>query len=263
MTAPVRPPGIARALAHLLLAGLSLAWVPAAAQAPPPAPADTRRSGSADLSPPLRALEQDRLAGPTALALAEGEARFRTDCQSCHTPASLRESATRHPAWDTRLGVPVTLARRINACRERHLGQPLLPPEHETLLALETYVASLARGLPIRPDPDPRLDAARALGQRLWLRRIGQLDLACAHCHDAAAGRRLAGSVIPQGHPTAYPVYRLEWQGMGSLQRRLRGCASGVRAEPWAWNGEELLALELFLQQRAAGMPLESPGVRP
>jgi sulfur-oxidizing protein SoxA len=50
---------------------------------------------------------------------------------------------------------------------------------------------------------------------------------------------------------------------MGSLQRRLRNCMSGVRAAPFAFGSEELLGLELYLAQRAAGMPLETPAVRP
>jgi sulfur-oxidizing protein SoxA len=92
---------------------------------------------------------------------------------------------------------------------------------------------------------------------------VGQLDFSCAQCHDDNAGRRLASSLIPQAHPTGYPIYRLEWQGMGSLQRRFRNCMSGVRAEPYAYGSGEFTALELFLKQRAAGMVVESPAVRP
>ena len=69
--------------------------------------------------------------------------------------------------------------------------------------------------------------------------------------------------MIPQAHPTGYPLYRLEWQGMGTLQRRLRNCMSGVRAEPFALGSSELVALELYLLGRAAGMPLETPAIRP
>ena len=69
--------------------------------------------------------------------------------------------------------------------------------------------------------------------------------------------------MIPQGHPTGYPVYRLEWQSLGSLQRRLRGCMTGVRAEPFAYGADELVALELFLMERAAGMTVETPAVPP
>ena len=75
--------------------------------------------------------------------------------------------------------------------------------------------------------------------------------------------RSLAGSLIPQAHPTGYPIYRLEWQGMGSLQRRLRNCMTGVRAEPYAYGSDEYTAIELYLKQRSAGLPIETPAVRP
>lgn len=110
---------------------------------------------------------------------------------------------------------------------------------------------------------DARLAPGRARGEALFRQRMGQLDLSCAQCHDANAGRRLAGSVIPQGHPTGYPIYRLEWQSVGSLARRIRGCMTGVRAEPFGDDAPEAVDLELYLKQRAAGLPVETPAVRP
>ena len=115
----------------------------------------------------------------------------------------------------------------------------------------------------VAPPTDDRLQPARALGEGLYRQRRGQLDLSCAQCHDDNAGRRLAGSTIPQAHPTAYPLYRLEWQALGSLQRRLRGCMTGVRAEPFDYGAAEFIAIEAWLAQRAAGMAVETPGVRP
>ena len=50
---------------------------------------------------------------------------------------------------------------------------------------------------------------------------------------------------------------------MGSLQRRIRTCMTGVRAEPFAFNSIEMAELETYLASRAAGMPLETPAVRP
>jgi sulfur-oxidizing protein SoxA len=117
--------------------------------------------------------------------------------------------------------------------------------------------------MPQAPPPDPRLKPSLQRGQRLFAQRIGQLNLSCAQCHDSNWGRRLGGSTIPQGHAGAYPIYRLEWQGMGSLQRRLRNCMSGVRAEVPAFNAQELVDLEVYLASRAKGMHMEAPGVRP
>ena len=73
----------------------------------------------------------------------------------------------------------------------------------------------------------------------------------------------LAGITLPQGHPTGYPPYRLEWQTLGSLQRRLRNCMIGMRAEPFAYRSPELIALETYLMWRARGMLMEGPAVRP
>jgi sulfur-oxidizing protein SoxA len=58
-------------------------------------------------------------------------------------------------------------------------------------------------------------------------------------------------------------MYRLEWQNLGSLERRLRNCMVGVRAEPYEAGSEQLVALEMFLMWRARGMTLETPAVRP
>ena len=108
-----------------------------------------------------------------------------------------------------------------------------------------------------------RWAASLVLGQQLWHQRMGQINLSCAQCHDERASQRLGASVIPQAHPTGYPLYRLEWQSVGSLQRRIRNCMSGVRAQPFDFGSAELVALELALAQRAAGMTSQAPAVRP
>ncbi len=83
--------------------------------------------------------------------------------------------------------------------------------------AIEAYVACSSRaGGSCRSSPRPIRRWSRcasAVDRKLYRQRIGQLDLSCAQCHDDNAGKRLGGSVIPQAHPTGYPIYRLEWQG--------------------------------------------------
>lgn len=224
--------------------------------------ADPRRSGFDFMSPATQALQRDDALNPAFLWLKDGEQRHQASCERCHGADSQRGVAARYPAWDARLGKPVTLSARINLCRQRHLQAAPWPAESSELLGLETYLAHLSRGQPITPPADPRLAPFRDRGAELYRQRFGQLDFSCAQCHDANAGRRLGGSTIPQGHPTGYPVYRLEWQGPGSLQRRLRNCMVGVRAEPFDYGSDEFTALELYLMQRAAGMTMEAPAVR-
>lgn len=248
--------------------GIALALFGLATAAQTDGPA-LRRSGTEFMSPALQTLQRDDAQNPAQLWVKDGEALWaRTEpggpaCASCHADGSQRGMAARHPAWDDRLGRPVTLADRIDQCRQRHQGLPPQGPDGAELLSLAAYLAQASRGQPMAPASDARLLPWRARGERLWQQRMGQLNLACRHCHDQHAGARLGGATIPQAHPTGYPSYRLEWQTLGSLPRRLRGCLVGVRAEPFASGADEWLALELFLAQRAAGMLLEGPALRP
>ncbi len=231
-----------------------------------------RRSGYEFMRPATQAMQRDDGSNPGMLWVLEGEAAFRRkegaakrSCAECHgeAPGAMRGVAARYPAFDEGERRAVDLAGRVNLCRERHQRAPAFARESEALLALTTYLGHQSRAMPTAPDADPRLDAARARGSELFSRRIGQLNLSCAQCHDDRWGKRLGASVIPQAHPSGYPLYRLEWQALGSLQRRVRGCMTGVRAEPYRYGAQELIELEAYLQWRGRGLPLEAPAVRP
>ena len=236
-----------------------------------PAAADTRRSGFDDMGAATQQMQRDDAMNPAMLFVLEGEVLWRRapsasarSCASCHgEPQAMKGVAARYPAWDARASRPVNLATRINLCRERHQGQRPWAAEHADLLALEGFLGMQSRGLPISIPTDERLRPHVARGEMLYRERIGQLELSCAQCHDERAGGKLGSALIPQGHPTGYPIYRLEWQGMGSLARRLRGCMTGVRAEPFAAGSLEMTQLELYLASRAMGMKVETPAVRP
>lgn len=235
-------------------------------------PLDERKSGAQFMSPSTQAMQRDDTANPGMLAALDGEALWNAKagaanqaCADCHKDAgaSMKGVAARYPAYDAASGGPIDLQGRINACRVSKQKAPALPYESAELLALTTYVALQSRGMPISPPEDPRLTPYRQKGEALWSRRLGQLNFSCAQCHDDNWGHKLAAATIPQAHPAGYPIYRLEWQSMGSLQRRFRNCMSGVRAQPYPYGAPEFVNLELFLTQRARGMEMETPAVRP
>ena len=235
------------------------------------APADPV-SGYEFAGPETRAMQDDDTANPGMLWVAQGESLWTTKvgaaeraCADCHGDAqtSMIGVAARYPAFDAALGRPIDLEQRINHCRSEHQKAQPLAWESAELLAVTAFVAHHSRGVPISVGSDHGLRSSLDLGSKLFHRREGQLNLSCSQCHDDNWGKRLAGAVIPQGHPTGYPIYRLEWQSLGSLQRRLRNCMIGARAEPYDYGAPEAVALELYLIARARGMPLETPAVRP
>jgi sulfur-oxidizing protein SoxA len=260
----------AQRLRNLVAAG---AWllVPCVAIAQSADPSQ-RRSGYDDMSRDSQALQRDDTANPAMLWVLDGEALWttkagtaNTSCADCHQDAttSMKGVAARYPAYDATRQQPIDLQGKINACRETRQRATPFALESRELLALSAYVGMQSRGMAIAPSNDARLEPFRKRGEALYNTRLGQLNFSCANCHDYNAGQKLASAIIPQGHPTGYPLYRLEWQGLGSLQRRLRGCFTGVRAEPYAYGAPEYIDLELFLMSRAKGMAIETPAVRP
>ena len=256
-------------LRALTIAGLVLTCLDAQAQEIRP---QERLSGSAFMSQEARALQADDSSNPAMLWVRDGEdiwsrkaGTAEQSCADCHGDAklSMKGVSARYPAFDAASQRPVTLDQRINICRTINQKAEPFAPESQPALAIASYVALQSRGLPIAPPDDERLTPFREAGRSLFSLRQGQLNLSCANCHDQNWGGKLGGSPIPQAHPTGYPIYRLEWQGLGSLQRRLRNCMIGVRAEPFPPNSIEFTEIELYLASRANGMTVETPAIRP
>lgn len=226
------------------------------------------RSGLAYAGGSLAAMQSDDVANPGMLWVDRGSELWRgaavsaPACAGCHAEGSMRGVAARLPAWSAPAGRVVDLEDRINACRVVRQREAPLPRGGDDLLALSAFVASQSRGLPLHVEVGGPARPAFERAQAFYVTRRGQLDLSCANCHDALAGRRLGSETISQGHPTAFPAYRLEWQGLGSLHRRLRACLYGVRAALPDEGAQLLTELELFLAWRADGLPVEAPGVR-
>jgi sulfur-oxidizing protein SoxA len=243
--------------------------VPAFAAEIPPA---DRRSGYDFMKPDTKAMQDEDSANPGMLWVLDGEALWKRKlgaagraCADCHDDArsSMKGVAARYPAFDKAAGRPIDLEQRINACRTNHQQATPLAFESRELLALTAFVARQSQGEKIESSTDPQLAPFIEKGRRRYVQRQGQLNLGCTNCHDDNWDKKLAGSAITQGHPTGYPLYRLEWQSLGSLQRRLRACITGIRAQPYDYGAPELVELELYLMSRARGMKIEAPAVRP
>ena len=251
-----------------VLVGAALGASVIAAEIPP----SERKSGYDLMAREIRAMQDDDTANPATLWVLDGEGLWTRkagsagkSCADCHGDAqsSMKGVAARYPAFDATRGRPINLEQRINICRADQQKATPFALESKDLLALEAYVGRQSRGMPIAIADDTRLQPFLAAGRDMFNQRQGQLNLSCAQCHDDNWSQKLAGAVIPQGHANGYPLYRLEWQTLGSLQRRLRNCLVGMRAVSYALGAPEYVDLELYLMWRARGMPVETPAVRP
>lgn len=275
-------------LATLLCAAVSLS-APLAAQTAPGAagaPGDVTAMPNASLfwpKPPqsgrqfqsaaTRALEDDEFAHPGLLWVEQGKQLAQSSratggkrCTDCHGDAagqrSLRGVAATYPKWNGGLRKVLNLEQQINQCVTTHQQAPALEWESRELLALTAWVAQQSKGAAIKVDISGAVAPTWQRGEALYQQRIGQMNLACTHCHDRQWGKTLLAESISQGQPDGWPAYRLEWQSLASLQRRLRACFHGVRATQPAFGSEDLVALELYLAKRAEGLSMSAPGVR-
>ena len=219
----------------------------------------------------LQALQADDGANPGMLWVEGGaklwskvEGTAAKSCATCHGDAAttMRGVAVRYPAVDAGTGKLFNLESRINNCRAANMGAAPFKYESDDLLSLTAFIAHQSRGLPFSVRIDGPAEVHFEAGKAFFFERQGQLNVACSQCHDDNVGKRLRGDRISSGLPTAYPVYRLDWQKLGSLHRRLRACSLGVRAEQLEFGSPVYVDLELYLAARAGNAEIETPGVR-
>ena len=217
------------------------------------------RSGSTYTSRTLRTQQNDDDLNPGMLWVDQGRELFGRDCVRCH--AKIDGLAARLPKLATD-GSVVTLEGQINRCQTDRVKQPAYATESQPLLALATYLAFASRGLTQAVAADVTQSQAWQRAHNEFTRVQGKLDFNCRSCHDNMFGKRVRNQTISQGHGVGYPTYRVEWQTLGSLNRRLRACFFGMETSVPAASDPILADLELYLAWRAQGLLIEAPAVR-
>jgi L-cysteine S-thiosulfotransferase len=273
---------------------LCMGWVHMAfaADAPASGPTDTRTSGNVYLPAQLQALQNDNNKNPITLWLDRGNSLWQSQCQSCHAGMdTLKRSAVSFPRLAPAGKTLHNLEDQIAICQQRSAsaekssdavnatssgsaassqGVPKptssLTNDHEDVLALSAALHQAAQGERIHvaasSGQDALWQARLQSGQQLYQTRMGRINLACMHCHDQKVGANMRADVISQGHTTGFPIYRMTWQTLGSVERRLRACYSGAQAPLPPPGSPELRDLELFMKVRANGMALDGPSIR-
>jgi sulfur-oxidizing protein SoxA len=252
-----------------MLAAAALAIGGAAVQAQPAGRPAPLKSGIEFTGTEVRALQSDEFSNPGMLWVSRGTAlwqqpagRDNRSCASCHGEVSaMKGVATRYPQVDKN-GRLLNLEGRIQECRAQRQQAAPFNYESEELLGLTALLRMQSNGMPLKISIDGAARTHFERGRELYYKRVGQMNLACANCHQDNWGKKLGPELVSQGHGNPYPIYRLEWQTMGSLHRRFRSCLSGVRAEMLPQGAPEYLDLELYLAWRSGDLPIEAPGVR-
>lgn len=229
------------------------------------------RSGYEFLTPDTQAMQDDEFANPGMPTVDLGRKLFREpgwngqSCANCHGDDGERFSPAaiaRYPVFDAALKRPVTLQERINICWEDRMDNIPYVYDCTELVALETFVRHTADGEPVNVDIGGPMRPHYERGKALYNTRFGQTGLACTHCHDLYAGQYLRGQRLSQGQSNGFPEYRLGSGRITSLHGRFSECFRAFRAEPFEAGSPEYISLEIYLNARGNGLPIETPAVR-
>ena len=173
-------------------------------------------------------------------------------------PNGGKRMATGYPQFDIKLKKIVTLEMALNLCLQQHNETEIEHANIHLMGPLSAYARSLSDGLRLAikvgtPAAKDRFEA----GGALFVRRIGQLNLACASCHVLQAGKifgavpsdptiKNPGALSPVvGQATSWP--RLEPGGIvRGLQLQYQHCMRRVGAEPFELGSDEFNNLEYY-----------------
>ncbi len=230
----------------------------------------------------LAQLQSANAMNPIGLWIDEGKRKWEKDCTSCHALEKVVKAVPDFPKLDASRKL-INLEDQISICRQRveattnanansiattTASTQSFTNDDNPTLELSTFLNDAARQLAINiaPPTNP-LHAIiwkknLADGERLFKTRLGHMNLSCQQCHDGKVGASMRAQKITAGHPTGFPAYRISWQGLGSIERRIRACYSGVQAQVPAPQDMRLRQLELYLKTRAQGLQLEGPSIR-
>src|SRR5690242_4231452 len=97
-------------------------------------------------------------------------------------------------------------------------------------------------------------------GEALWAERVGAAGQSCADCHgEARESMKGVAARYPDFDPAlAWPI---------DLEQRINRCRTQhQKAEPLAWESDELLALTALVARQSRGLPIavsQDPELRP
>jgi len=150
-------------------------------------------------------------------------------------------------------------------------GHKPLKLKSGNMFSILAYIKSIANGEKINIDvtANPQMKEAYALGLKTFMTKRGGRGLSCNSCHSAdVVGRVLRTQPLPDlsknGVKAAatWPAYRMTKSSLRTLQRRFQGCMKNALLKVIPIGSKEMVALEVYLTDKAKGSEISIPGLK-
>jgi len=178
------------------------------------------------------------------------------------------ESYAKYPYYDNDRKQVVTITQAINECITEKMGKRRAWKTSKGKMAdVQAYMAFKTKeaGLKVNVKINSK-EAAEAYerGKEYFYTQRGYLKLNCAECHVQGSGKRVRNEKLSPtlGSVTHFPVYRLKWSGLGTLERRMGGCIKDQGQVPPKATSDEMKELLFFMSYMSNELNFNGPDIR-
>ncbi|QKF72944.1 sulfur oxidation protein SoxXA, diheme cytochrome c subunit [Aliarcobacter faecis] len=175
-------------------------------------------------------------------------------------------NAGTYPYFDEKSKKMVSLTSTINDCLRAN-GEKEWDTKKGPLAEFQAYWVNESKEagkiFDIKINSQAEKDAYER-GKEYYYTQRGYLKLSCATCHVQGAGQRVRNEILSPlvGQVTHFPVLRLKWTDIGTVERRLSGCVVDQGQVPPKDESQTMIELLYFLAYMSNGMPVDGPDVR-
>ncbi len=171
-----------------------------------------------------------------------------------------------YPVFNETKKEVITLTSAINDC-VRANGEKELNTKDGDMAKIEAYIAfktaEAGKEIDIKITSKEAQDAYER-GKKYYYSQRGYINVSCASCHVQGAGQRVRNEYMSPllGSTTHFPVYRLVWQDLGTLEKRMSGCITDQGQKPPKDESKEMKELLYFMAYMSNGMKIDGPDLR-
>ncbi|CAI8199837.1 MAG: SoxAX cytochrome complex subunit A [Arcobacter lacus] len=206
---------------------------------------------------------------PYELNVEDGEALYNKAFANGNTFAACFPDPAigdKYPHYSEERGQVVTLTQAVNECLTSN-GEKAWNTKKGKMADLQAYLnyATMEEDKVVNVEITSQAAAdAYERGKAYYYTQKGYLNLSCAECHVQGTGQRVRNEKLSPllGSVTHFPVYRLKWQGTGTLERRMSGCVKDQGQVPPKDTSNEMKELLFFMSYMSNGMKIDGPDIR-
>jgi sulfur-oxidizing protein SoxA len=171
-----------------------------------------------------------------------------------------------YPYYSDERSQVVTITQAINECLVNN-GEKAWNPKKGKIADLEAYFANASKEADKKIDIKIQSQAAAdayARGKKEYYSQRGYLKMSCATCHVQGGGLRVKNEKLSPllGQVSHFPVYRLKWGGLGTIERRLEGCEKDQGETTHKVTSDWHKEIIYFMSYMSNGISVDGPDIR-